>query len=106
MAERFQVLDVDALLESMTPAQFNRWRAFALVEGWGDEWLQAGTVAAAAHNASMMVGASMAGVAVKPEALSQPEDYVPKPESEQINRGPRVLSDQEAQARAKLLYGG
>ena len=93
------------MLESLTPSEFDRWRAFSIVEGWGDEWLQAGTVAAACHNAMVQMAAAAAGVRPDERDLKDAEDFMPKPESEQRDKGPQVLSGSQSRRRAEMLYG-
>lgn len=38
------------MLDELTPEEFDEWYAYYLVAPWGDEWAQAGTVAAEVFN--------------------------------------------------------
>ena len=56
------------MLEEMRPGLLDEWIAYYMVEPFGDDWEQAGTVAAAAANA-------MRG---KEDEMVGPEDFIPK----------------------------
>lgn len=59
------------MLDELTPEQFDEWYASWLMEPWGDEWQQAGTIAAAAHNGPLLARAS----ATK---LYEPAQFIPR----------------------------
>ena len=69
---RCGIVDVDSWLDSVTPQQFDEFLAMESLEP-SNSWDHTGTVAAAAHNASLAFGG---------KALS-PSDFVPKPRAEQ-----------------------
>lgn len=69
-------LDVDAMLEELTPQQFAEWWALQVVDGWGGEWERAGTIAAEAHNAGLRFVAAMGGN-VSESQVRAAEDFIP-----------------------------
>jgi hypothetical protein len=71
-------LDVDAMLDEMTPEQMDEWIAFGVLEPFGDSWRQTGTIAAEINNV----------YASKQSEIRDPEDYLP-PESRQQAKGKR-----------------
>ena len=38
-------LDVAGMLRELSPGQFMKWWALQVIDGWGDSWRQAGTIA-------------------------------------------------------------
>lgn len=94
-------VDVDGLLAGMPRRLFDEWLAYYQVEPWGDEWDQAGTIAAAAHNAAFIAG----GYPELPEgmrALRAPDHFIP---GRKAKTPLRVISDEEDQALMAKLYG-
>ena len=71
------VIDVDRMLESMTPQQMDEWLAYYQVEPFGDEWLQAGTIAAVVYNVVASVGSAMGGKSLKEKDMRDPDDFIP-----------------------------
>lgn len=69
-------VDVDAMLDQITPEQFNEWLAYYRVEPFGDEWLAAATIAASSHNAGLMVAAAH-GAKIDDEHFKKAEDFLP-----------------------------
>lgn len=70
-------VNVDAMLDEISIEQFREWRGFRLLRPFGDEWRQAGMIAAAAFNANPY----------KKKPL-MPEDFMPptlKPPKRQSN---------------------
>lgn len=79
------------MLASIEPEQFEEWRAMYQLEPWGDDWEQAGTVAAAVWNAS---GNTQ-------EARSASE-FIPSIDAQE----PEGLSDDELREKHAQRYGG
>ena len=71
------MVDVDGMLESMTPQQMDEWIAYYRIEPFGDEWLQAGTIAAVMYNVVASVGAAMGGKSLKDKDMRDPDDFIP-----------------------------
>jgi hypothetical protein len=72
-------VDVDAMLDELTPAQLVEWRAARHVVPLEDGWRQAGTIAATMHNEMELFKAAKAGKRHLDESrLRQPDDYIPK----------------------------
>lgn len=68
--------DVDAMLAAMTPEQFDEWIAYAQTDPWGDDWEQAGSVAAAAHNAGVWSKAA-AGAPTEVDEFLTKDHFIP-----------------------------
>ena len=69
--------DVDALLRRMSSKKIAEWQAFWELEPFGDEWRQAGTVAAAALSPHVEKGRKVTA-----------ENFIPKPsEPEEQSEG-------------------
>lgn len=95
-------LDVDKMLAEMTPGQFEELWAMQLIDGWGDEWMQAGTIAAAGHNAAVLTS----GAEVTQSMLHDPADYVPRAcRPPGAKPAARKLTAAESEAMAKARYG-
>lgn len=90
------------MLADMTPEQFREWEVEHYIQPWGDEWDQAGTIAAAAHNAGIW---SKAAAGVEPEAddFLTPEHFIPgrTPQS----RKPKRLTGREMEFEMRARYG-
>lgn len=89
------------MLDRIDPAVFDEWYAMYLVEPWGDEWQQAGAVAAASMNGP--IGA-MGG-----EMKFAPKDFIPPyrtaSEREALERRDAALQAY-AENQDALRYGG
>jgi len=102
--------DVDGMLECMTPEQFDEWHRLYLDEPWGDDWQQAGTIAAAFHNEILGALQSIQTAAGdKPEKLKEkdfdkPEDYIPRVRKKQ-KRKTKITSTQEMLVMARMMAG-
>ena len=70
-------LDVDEMLDAMTPEQWREWIAAYNCGLDNDGWMQAGTVAAVVHNEMEVCRSMMAGVQVDQRRLRLPSHYVP-----------------------------
>ena len=101
LAMTLGVVEVDSMLDSITPAQFNEWIAFNALEPIGNDWDQAATIAATLHNEMESIRC-MFGGQKKPE-FHNIEDYVPtaKPKRKKVQR----MTVQEMVDRAKLQAG-
>lgn len=67
------------MLERLTPAQLVEARAARLAVPLEDGWLQAGTIAADAHNDHVCYVAAKARRSYVPRSsLASPEDYIPE----------------------------
>lgn len=93
---------MDAMLDSITPQQFNEWIAFNSLEPLGNEWEQAALVAATLHNELETIRCMFGGQS-KP-VFHQVDDYIPtsKPKEKRVRR----MTVQEQIDRAKLQAGG
>ena len=69
--------DVDGLLEAMTPEQMSGWMAYHQIEPFGDEWQQAGTIAAVTFNTLASIAAGFGGHKMKRNEYKEPEDFIP-----------------------------
>lgn len=96
------------MLAELEPRQFDEWLAEHNLEPWGDDWRQAGVVAAAIDNGFAAVATAFAG-GEAPEP-AQPRDYYRKTKhrsvsSERRPRG-RYLTAEESLRRDRMLYRG
>lgn len=82
-------MNVDALLADMTHEQFNEWIAIYRLEPWGDDWTQAGTIAAEVANAGGKYVDHLSAA-----------DFVPTGQLKQVG-----LSDQQMKAKYERMYG-
>lgn len=70
---------VDDMLAALDPMDLVKARAAYETVPLHDGWRQAGTIAAALHNAIQMLMAAQAGERrVDPQRLCSPQDYIPK----------------------------
>lgn len=72
--------DVDALLDEMSPRQFEEW-FIAYQKGilHEDEWLQAGVIAATIHNELTRITAILTQQKLRDEDIADPQDFTPLP---------------------------
>lgn len=89
------------MLDSISPEQFDEWMAYYLLEPWGDEWLQAGTIAAEVRNAGLRSLAA-AGVQVDDRDFRNPKQYVPKVRK---SKGTRRVSGRELEQTMRARFG-
>lgn len=91
---------VDAMLASMEPHEFDEWMAEHNIEPWGDDWRQAGIVAAEIHNGfSAIVAAFTDG---DMEAVTATDFYRPaKRKDKQL----RYLTPQESLRKNRMTCG-
>lgn len=92
------------MLDSLTPEQFDEWMAYYLLEPWGDEWLQAGTVAAEVRNAGLRSLAA-AGVEVDDRDLRKPSQFVPKIRKNRLPSGKRRMNGREMENAMRARFG-
>ena len=69
--------DVQGMMERMAPSQYEQWQQYYKVEPWGDDWTQAGLLAAVFHNELTDIKAMVSGKAPKRDEYRDPADYVP-----------------------------
>lgn len=94
-------------MATLTPQQMDEWEELQRIDGWGDGWRQAGTVAAAANNAGVFSGAAFTG-SVNPELLTKPADYIPgEPASSKTSARQMTAEESErlAEQRARARNG-
>lgn len=65
-------VDVFGMLDRMPAGTLELWKQAYRLAPWGDDWLQAATVAAAAHNGGMIAAGMIERVEV-----ARPGDYYP-----------------------------
>lgn len=90
------------MLAELTVEEMDEWQALQFLDGWGASWWQAGTVAAAAHNAGVRSAAGMTGQ-VRDEDIMSPRDFVPQLSG--ARRRGREMTAEESEARAERRYG-
>jgi len=84
-------VNVDHMLDQITPEQFIEWQAWLVVEQGGDQWHQTALLAAVIHNTQV----------VKRSDLASPDDYLP-----QFNVGNDKATDtDEAERLIAAQYG-
>lgn len=93
------------MLDAMTPDQFRERYAHYLIEQWGDEYQQIGTIAATIENVWRCWAASHSKTTTEID-LAQPEQYKPQvifPGEKPKRQTPakRYLSDDEAWGHLK-----
>ena len=69
--------DVNAMLDEMTPQEFDGWLAYHSIEPFDDGWLQAGVVASVVQNSVMSALAAYGGKRLKESDMVEPGDFVP-----------------------------
>lgn len=85
----------------MEPRQFDEWWALYRIEPWGDDWEQAGTVAAVVHNELISVNRLLTRGDPQSEP-NQPANYIP---GRMPDRKKRFLTNEEAQRASRLRAG-
>jgi hypothetical protein len=93
--------DVDGMLSQIEPRQFFEWIAEHELEPWGDDWRQAGTIAAANENALAPVHAYLTGE-VPP--MKQARDYY-RWSKKGKSKENRYLTPEESLHRDRMLCG-
>lgn len=92
------MLDVDKMLEAMTPRQFDEWLAYQSVEPLSDGWQQTGIMAATIHNELELIRCGLAGKSSP--RLHGPEDYVPNKAPRSRKKDRMTPEQMEAQSRS------
>lgn len=90
------------MLESMTPRQFDEWLAMYSIEPWGDDWDQAGTIAATVHNELIRVNMFLSHKNAKKPEVHESEMYVP---GKQPSRKKRYLTLDESIRASRARAG-
>jgi hypothetical protein len=103
LANQLGYLDPDAMLDQMSPEQFDERIAHEIVEPWGEPWKVGGTIAATIVNAIAQYIAVRAGQNLPPTALADPDDFVPRPSWFERDSKRRVLSDEESERQMMRL---
>jgi len=99
------------MLERMTPSQFSEWHQYYLQHPWGDDWQQAGTIAATFHNEITQLMQLVQAVAGgKPEKLTEedfdkPESYIPKIAVEKQSKKKKQMNHMEFKAYMRAMIG-
>lgn len=66
------------MLDRMTPDEFRERYAHYLVEPWGDNWEQTGTIAAVLTNLFAAYCAGKSGKSISGSALREPAEFIPR----------------------------
>ena len=96
------MLDVDAMLDSMTPQQFDEWLAYYSLEPFSDGWMQAGIMSATFHNEIESIRCGLAGHSRL--TLHDPDQYIPTKEAGR-RRPTERMSVQEMEEKARTMAG-
>ena len=94
-------IDVDAMLDEMSPQQFTEWIAAYNLDPWGMEMEQSAAVGAAICNTVLIVLASF-GEGRPPEPLDA-NNFLPNKNADAKDR--HYLTAEESAARMKMMYG-
>ena len=90
-------VDVDAMLEQLTPGEMAEWEAFFLIVGPpSDDWRRTGVIAAMLNNVN----------ATKETDHRQPEDYMPIIQARKKRRAGELMKPEDAAKLFSQLYGG
>lgn len=96
---------MDRMLDEMTPEEFDERMAHDIVEPWGEQWSQTGTIAAAVVNS--ITEAIFARVGKTPPAAARldPEDFIPRPQWWEHERESRqvLTTDQLAASLERMV---
>lgn len=90
------------MLERLDPQKFLEWQAEYELEPWGDDWQQAGTIAAVVENTVAPLVAAFAGGEMP--KLRRPRDYYRRKKKKRDD-GPRYLTAEESLRRQRMLCG-
>lgn len=93
--------DVDAMLDELTPEQFDEWQAFERIEPFGDEWRQAATIASCSHNTGLLAVAAQ-GVKVPDSSFLPPDKFMPYQEPDKQ----QYLSDAQMEHALRMMFPG
>lgn len=100
-------VDVDAMLDELSPQKFDEWIAYYLLEPFGDQWRQSGSIAAMVHNAAMF---QLAGGDPPEESLLTDEEFIPKfkkhSRRSKTTRKGRRLDPKLAEIEMRRRFGG
>ena len=86
-------VNVDAMLDLVTPEQITEWWAYYILEPFGEPWQHTALLAAVMQNTT----------ASKRSELTQPEDWLPKFDLDSTETKQNKLKDAEQKLAA--LYG-
>jgi len=103
-------LDVDEMLDVMTPEQMDGWYAAYLLDPWDDGWRQAGTIASKVNNGCLLVAQSN-GADIKQKDFSEPDDFIPKVvfgarTKKRRRRRDETLSARQTELALRRQFGG
>jgi len=89
-------VDVDAMLEQLTPQEMTEWEAFFLIVGpASDSWMQTGVVAAMINNVNV----------TKEHDCREPEDFMPIMQTKRKARHGELMKPEEAAVVFQQMYG-
>ena len=89
-------VDVDAMLERLTPQEMTEWEAFFLIVGPpSDSWRQTGLVAAMINNVNV----------TKDRDCRQPEEFMPILQKKRQRRQGELMKPEEAVKVFQSMYG-
>lgn len=92
-------VDVDQMLEQITPEQMDEWIAYYRIEPFGEPWRQAALIAAEARNAGITSLAPHLGRKLTASDMVEPDDYLNGQKQKQ------ALSPEAFQQIARAVYG-
>ncbi len=87
------------MLAEMPAGLLDEWSAYFELEPWGQEWDQAGTIAAVIHNAMLPIHQCLG---IKDGRPTEPADFMPHIKTK---RRKRRLTDAEDQAMGRARAG-
>lgn len=99
-------LDVDRMLDELTPQQFDEWYAAYRAGLFRDQWEQAGLIAAEVHNGFGAIRKGLNDQSVTADYFTNPSDYDPTRATG--NRDASKLdqaSIDRAHDKGKVIYG-
>ncbi len=94
------MLDVDGMLDCMTPRQMDEWMVYCTIEPMPDSWMQTGVVASTIHNEIESVRCGMAGSGRM--NFHEPEQYVP---GGKVSKGSHRMTPEEMETKARTMAG-
>lgn len=98
-----QRLDVDAMLDELTPEQFAEWMASDRVDPWLDRWESIAQLEATLHNHAHVLACISAGIAAKSSAFKSASDLIPQyiKQDQEPTDARHTLAASEAMMRAR-----
>jgi hypothetical protein len=91
-------LDVDQMLEELSPEQFDEWMGFYLVEPFGEQWRQTALIAAESRNAGVIALAPHMKRRLGSKDFVSPDDYFGKSK-------PSSITPEQFEEIARITYG-